>query len=629
LFLALAAGLAAFVYWPGLQGGFLFDDFYNLDKLGQHGGVVDWESLRMFLLSGDSGPAGRPLSLLTFLLDDNDWPSRAPWFKQTNLMIHVLCGLLLCWCTLRLLRNYPFGENEAQWIAVFSSACWLLHPLMVSTTLYVVQRMAQLATLFVLAGMTAYLHGRSLLPARPRAAYAWMSVAVGLGTILAVLCKENGALLPVLVLVVEFCLPRSNARPARLWSAIFLLLPSLAILGYLASLINFSPDAWPRRPFNQPERLWSEARILWEYLRLLFIPQIEGQGLFQDGFNISKGWLTPWTTLPAAAGLLGLFCAGLWMRRRQPLAALAILFFFGGHLIESSVVGLELYFEHRNYLSAAFLFLPLGQGLAFLARRFNPSLAGLAGGLILCLLAWTTWQRAQLWQNPGRLIAYWATANPNSARAQNQVAAMLILAGRDDEVMAHFQKSIERLPHDALLNLNFLIHKINTRQASREDFAATVQRLVRQAYDAQASQGLIMLVDKTTQPGSPPFYRDAMFEFLDVLDQSANFSRVPSHKVFSLLSRARLYLARSEPVAACQHFKQAVSLLRNNVEPVLGVTAEMASGNLLDCALSALDSAENVLRQQSDRTLLRPRERYESEILRLRGIIEQEKERQK
>jgi len=105
--IALAA-LCFFCYLPGLHGGFLFDDYPNLKDLGIYGGVTDWETFKSFVLNGFSGPTGRPIALASFLLDDNTWPSYAPWFKTTNLLIHELCGLLLCWSILLLLRLYGY-----------------------------------------------------------------------------------------------------------------------------------------------------------------------------------------------------------------------------------------------------------------------------------------------------------------------------------------------------------------------------------------------------------------------------------------------------------------------------------------------------------------------------------------
>jgi tetratricopeptide (TPR) repeat protein len=627
LVLALAVGLAVACYWPGLQGNyFLFDDSPNLEELGFHGGVRNWETFRLFVFNGFSGPTGRPLALASFLLDDNTWPSRAVWFKPTNLAIHLLCGLLLCWCSLLLLRNYEFEEGNAEWIAVFSSACWLLHPLMVSTTLYVVQRMAQLATLFVFAGIVGYLHGRSLLPGRPRAAYAWMSVSLGLGTLLATFSKENGALLPLLLLIVECCLPeRAGPRPARPWRAVCLWLPSLALLIYLARLIDFSPDLWPKRPFDQPERLWSEARILWEYLRLLWIPTIEGHGLYQDGYVISRGWLMPWTTLPAAAGLLALFCAGLWLRRRWPLAALAILFFFAGHLLESSVIGLELYFEHRNYLSAAFLFLPLGQGLLLLVRKRKSALAFLAGGLILCLLAMLTLQRARLWQDEDRLLLYWAAANPDSPRAHNAVAAILTVRRQFDQANAVLEAAVERLPGSAMLNLRLLLQKIFARQATESDFEATGRRLTHQDFNVQTALAMRMLTNEVIKPGTPPFYKDATLGLFAALENNPAFSMFPNpdyEKEFAYL-KGRLYLAKSMSVEACRQYGKAIPLYKN-IDLALLMVADIATAREFDCALRLMTLAEKTLEQQKDRSLSQTRAFYASEIKRIRGVIEED-----
>lgn len=108
---------------------------------------------------------------------------------------------------------------------MLSAAFWVLHPYFVSTTLYIVQRMAQLTTLFSLLGIIGYLKGRFLLDKRPIVSYVTMTLSIGLGTLLATLSKENGALLPLLLLVIEFCRPASESKPAWQWSLIFLWLP--------------------------------------------------------------------------------------------------------------------------------------------------------------------------------------------------------------------------------------------------------------------------------------------------------------------------------------------------------------------------------------------------------------------
>src|SRR5690554_7075651 len=392
---------ASAIYWPGIQGGFLFDDFPNLDAMGALGGVTNWETFHAFVFSGWSGPSGRPLALASFLLNDNTWPSQAPWFKQTNLYIHILCGLLLCWSTLLLARNFKtLSEQQAQWIAVLTCALWMLHPYMVSTTLYVVQRMAQLATLFSLAGIVLYLHARLQLAQTPKRAYFWMTFAVGAGTVLATFSKENGALLPLLILVIEFCLPKQG-KPAWQWRAVFLWLPSIAIALLLARYIDLSENPWPNRNFNQTERLLTEGRIVSEYLFHLFVPRIEGHGLYQDGYVISKSLFNPISTIASLLTLLILFISAFLVRSKAPIVTLAILFFLAAHLMESTVIGLELYFEHRNYLAALFLFLPIAYYLVMWAKQSN--LAIVVAVLILAMISAMTYLRADLWSNSDQL----------------------------------------------------------------------------------------------------------------------------------------------------------------------------------------------------------------------------------
>ena len=64
-------------------------------------------------------------------------------------------------------------RTTAAWLALISAAVWMLHPFLVSTTLYAVQRMAQLAMMFSLGGLITYLYGRSLLATNKTPAYLY------------------------------------------------------------------------------------------------------------------------------------------------------------------------------------------------------------------------------------------------------------------------------------------------------------------------------------------------------------------------------------------------------------------------------------------------------------------------
>ena len=88
----------------------------------------------------------------------------------------------------------------ALWVAL----AWLCAPLLASTVLYVIQRMAQLATLFLLAGLLCYVMGRQRqVGGQPRRGLALLLGGFVVFWPLAVLSKENGLLFPLLALVVE------------------------------------------------------------------------------------------------------------------------------------------------------------------------------------------------------------------------------------------------------------------------------------------------------------------------------------------------------------------------------------------------------------------------------------------
>lgn len=623
IFLLLVTMVAGVVYLPGLSGGFLFDDYPNLEDMGDYGGVVSWETFRAFVFSGWSGPTGRPISLASFLLDDNTWPSHAPWFKQTNLLIHILGGLLLCWSTLLLVRNLnTVSEHQAQWIAVLACGLWLLHPYMISTTLYVVQRMAQLATLFCLAGIVLYLYGRLQLATQPRRAYILMSLALSMGTLLATFSKENGALLPLLVLVIEFCLPKQG-KPAWQWRALFLWLPSLAIAVLLARYVDFSDNPWPNRNFNQIERLLTEARIVCEYLLHLFVPRIEGNGLYQDGYVISKGLFEPVSTFFAIAFLVALLVAAFVVRKRTPLISLGILFFFAAHLMESTVVGLELYFEHRNYLAALFLFLPLVYYGVIYSARFK--LLPVLAVVVLGILASMTWLRASLWSDNDKLELYWVQSATDSPRAINAVAAFYINNGDYEKANDYLLSASQRLPHSSLLTARLLLQKVWTGQASEQDFIQAGERLKLQQFDAQTVKGVRTLVERVVSSNvasNSADYARYSLNLLDAMESSPVYSQFPLFLRLVAYLRAQLYLHIGDVAQAYEYYSLAMSRYQET-DAALAMVAEMGSAGYPQEALSLLVQANEVLARQDSRKLKRSRASYEQDVAYLEDTLKE------
>ena len=614
------------VYSAGLSGSFLFDDEPNLKALGDNGGVYEWASLRSYILSGWSGPTGRPIALLSFLIDDNTWPSVASAFKYTNLCLHLLCGLLLAWATYLLLCAVRFVEARTAWIAVVAAGLWMLHPYWVSTTLYVVQRMTILSGLFMLAGMVGYLKGRSWLMQpdqhRPLAAYALMTMSAGLGTLLAVLSKENGALLPLLLLVVEAFLHRmrADAPPKKIWLAVVLGLPALAVVMYLAKHINFSPNLWPNRPFDQVERLYSETRILWDYMGQLWLPRIEGAGLFQDGFEISRSLLQPMSTVWAVVGWVAVLLCLPLLYRRLPFVWLAIVFFLCGHLIESTVIGLELHFEHRNYAPAFFMFLPLAITIDWLGQRYRPRMAIAVTLALMAMLAGMTWQRSLLWADANRLQTYWAMKDPQSARGRNYLISRLVDEKKYSEALAWADKSVQELPHSSLITMSWLRIHVNTGQATEQHFSRAAELLVQQPFDAQTVAGLRTLVDDAMAAPELAGYHQSLLRLLDTLSEQGPYRKFPLFLRIVAYNKARLYLLLGDVPQAQTHYLDAIQRY-GLASSAMQMFAEMANSGHLEEAQRLLDYIQRGVESGKLNTDPLGQAYYQQEIQRMRQIL--------
>ncbi|TAN06145.1 MAG: tetratricopeptide repeat protein [Rhodanobacteraceae bacterium] len=348
--------------------------------------------------------------------------------------------------------------------ALFGAGAWLLHPLFVSATLYIVQREAMLPATFVLIGMLGWMASREVLArGHIMRALAGMALSAWLCTMLAVLSKANGALFPILLLLTEWIVlaphrpmptPRGERTRKRL-VLVFLGIPSALVVAYLLYLLPGSIANAPAvRGWTVGERLLTEPRVLTDYLRLLFIPHAHSTGLFNDQFAISTGWLHPASTLPCIVLILALIGVALALRKKHPAIALALLFYFAAQLMESGWIPLELYFEHRNYLPAMLLFWPIGLGLA------RPGtlrwLGGLAAACILLVLAGLTFQRATLWGDGFRQAQVWAAINPDSARAQTNAALYDMQHDRPRLAVARLRLSLPRHPDDIQLPINLI-----------------------------------------------------------------------------------------------------------------------------------------------------------------------------
>jgi len=434
----------ALAYYPGLSGPMLFDDKPAMsanEAVQIHGGVLDeW---RVAAFSSGSGPLRRPVSMLSFA---GNYVVQGGFFpfgvKLVNLFIHLAISALLYKLFNSVLEALAIGRDagKRRLIALTGAAIWLLHPLHVSTVLYAVQRMAQLSTLFAVAGLLLFVRYRrrwaeyGAQVGEVAAAVLWLLLL----TALAALSKENGALLPWLVVVLEVAVFRGRWAGQRILSLqaagwVLLGLPVVLVIALLAWYPEPLISGYASREFTLSERLLTQVRLLWRYVGWILVPNINDMGFQHDDIPLSQDWLSPATTLLAVLGWGAALIVSLKLRGRYPLFLLAVLFFLVGHSMESSVLPLEMVYEHRNYLPDIFICLGMSTVLVLVVSRTGSVNIAYPVGGVLIVLGVLLFLRAESWSDELILSRTNLAQHPESSRSNYFYANALLRHYRQRE----------------------------------------------------------------------------------------------------------------------------------------------------------------------------------------------------
>lgn len=426
-FLILAAvliALAVCFFLPGMGGGFIFDDKPNIvTNANLHVTHLDSESLFYAAYSFEPGRGSRALPMLTFALDHLRGGLDARVFKSTNLLIHALTTLALAFFLRQLLVLSQWAPRRAVIAALVLAFLWAVHPLQVSSVLYVVQRMQTLCTLFMVLALWAYILMRQAQCEGNRSRL--YAVLLGFFWALGMASKEDAALLPVYTLAIELTVFRFAAvRPVLTavwrWGYLFLAIAGVVVYVFVAIPQYWHSGAYVGRDFSSYERLLTQGRVLSMYLQQMLLPLPDSMPFYYDDLVVSRGWFQPLSTLLAWLALLGLAVwAGIWLHKR-PLFSLGILIFFAGHILTSNIFNLELAFEHRNQIPLMGILISLAD-LAVLAFQYfrlrcGPLTVALLG-VVLCILGSATVMRAYSWGDPLRFAEKSIELAPDSGRS--------------------------------------------------------------------------------------------------------------------------------------------------------------------------------------------------------------------
>ena len=621
--------LAALAYWPGLSGPLVLDDHATLDPLVQW--LHDQTNWRLVAFGNGSGLFGRPVSMLTFLANAATTGESVYAFKLTNLALHLANGFVLfTFLTLLIRRQAPAsGASPAtiRWLPLLATACWLLHPLLVSTVLYVVQRMAMLAAFFILISLVSYLQGRvALEQGRQRRAALLLGCVVPACVALAILSKENGALAPALCGILEWLVfaPPAGQRRRRastIFVLLVLLVPALAAVVLTAIGDPRITSGYVNRSFTLTERLLTQPRALWDYVGAWLLPYGPRLGLYHDDFQVSRSLLSPATTIAAIAGWVLVLGAAWRLRKTIPAIALGVAIFLVGQALESSVFPLLLYFEHRVYLPSIGIAWALLGAIVYLLPRLEPHMhhgprvfGGAAAGLVLVLGLATT-ARTLVWRDQASILAQALAHHPDSRWARMDAIAydMTRQPPATASAFAHAEH-LAALPSPVdhrfgelmTLTLTCLTGGTVTPTLEEGVFGGTVESI-----EPDLLVGYESLAGRVTRRPCPGFGPEQMAGALaDMLDRSP----LPKghRSVWRLrFQAARLYWTAGEPEAALREARLALAARSVEAPVPLFVAGVLIAQGDRQGAASALRVARAKLRP-GDEAGMRLLSRYEA-----------------
>jgi len=551
--LFVLTGIVCLIYSNTLQSPFVFDDTgYITEDSAIRMTEFSWENIKKAALEGR--PRDRLVPNISFALNYFVGHYNVLGYHLTNIAIHLAIGLLLFFLVRLTLARFgppagPRSWTAPAWIAFFAALLWLVQPVNTQAVTYIVQRMTSLAAFFYILSLLLYVWGRSRWQDQgkitPAAAFAFFGCI--LAGLCAVISKQNAGMLPVMILAYEWFffqdLKLSLSKKQVLWiigvAAVF---TAIALLYLGGDPLERILRAYTRRDFTLAERVMTEWRVVIYYITLLFYPH-PGRLILDHDYPLSVSMAQPATTLPALFAIICLAGLTVYLARRHRFISFCLVWFLANLVIESSVIGIEIIYEHRTYLPFIFL---VTAGVYLALSRIQAVKTSVAG-LCIIALVFSVWayQRNTIWESRVDFWADNARKAPNDFRPHNDLGVACYDAGQIDRAIFQYRKALALEPDhtDTLNNLgNALKRKGRANQAMRA-YLRAIEISPRHTKARINIAGLLI---------QQKLYKDALSYLAPVLEKESNAeAHVNAGAALARLNRMD---------EAIEHFRKALSI---------------------------------------------------------------------
>jgi tetratricopeptide (TPR) repeat protein len=453
--LVLIIILAGAAYYNSFTVPFVFDDGSNIvHNKGVHLSSLRLEDGDLVRLKSSIASQGRAISQISYALNYY-FGKLDPWgYHLVNLIIHILCAWAVFWFTRLTLTLPSMRDRYGGWAREIAAGCALIftvHPVNTQAVTYIVQRATSLAALFFLLCLIYYAKGRLITGSRRYVYYlvAFVSFLISFSS------KQNTVVMPVILFLYEFYFFQQTDLKWLKKKLPYIFGIILFLLLVLVVHTKFEPLDWflrnyRRRPFTPFERVSTEWRVIIYYFTLLLLPLPSRLNLDYD-FPLSYSLLNPPATLVSLLIIIGLLVLAVYLAKREPLISFFIWWFFINLAVESTILALDLVYEHRLYLPGIGLLIILVWGMERAIHHLTPHLrVPLKIGVLTVLtlnLSVMTYQRNEVWQSVISILEDVAKKAPTNARQHVNLGVAYSDAGMLDKALEQYLIGIKLDPN--------------------------------------------------------------------------------------------------------------------------------------------------------------------------------------
>jgi tetratricopeptide (TPR) repeat protein len=415
-----------------------------------------WQNIKKTFYAHPSEPGNfyRPVACLSFALNYYFGKYNVVGYHIVNISIHFLAAIflfLLLYHTLNLpLLKARYGTNSYL-IALLSTILWAINPIQTQAITYIVQRMASMAGMLYIISMYLYLKGRT---ATKNPAKIILFLLCATSTILALGSKENAIMIPFSLFLYDFLLIQGISRENRKKHLKILLVAIIMTLSIGIIYFSFFDttffsffELYEKRVFTLWERLLTQPRVIIFYISLIFYPVSTRLSIGHD-IVVSQSFFDPPTTILCIILIIGMVIGAIYIAKKEPLISFSVLFFFLNHIPESTILPLEIVFEHRNYTPSMFFFVPITIGVVYAISYFSYKrsmqvIIALSMILVIIGQSHSTFMRNFTWKNEESLWIDCTDKYPEIYRCRHNLSKYYEAHNQNKKAIVEYKKALD------------------------------------------------------------------------------------------------------------------------------------------------------------------------------------------